>query len=87
MVCLVVLGEIVVVKCLHPLEVAGIAYVHGVWEGFDGWFGFKFAWVEIFDDRIVGVGGGDELMNRDAHMFGKQSSGEVAEVAGWDTDY
>ncbi len=45
-----------------------------------------FAAAQIFGNNIVGIGGGDETRDGQAHALGEESGGEIAEISAGDGD-
>ena len=62
-------------------EIARIAHVHGIGDGGDGRTGSVCAGLQIPVKNIVAVVGGDETLHGKPHLLGKQSGGNIAEIA------
>ncbi len=69
---------------LHADEIRGGADVHGVGNGRHARARSVFAGSEVLRHHIVAVGGGDEVIDRQAELHREQTCGEIAEIAGGD---
>ena len=70
----------------HAREVGGCTYVHRVGDGGDTGSGLVLSLLEVTGNDVVGVGGCDELLDRQSQTEGEEPGSEVAEISGGDDE-
>ena len=76
----------VVIQLADAGEVARVAHVHGVGDGRDGGTRLVVTRLQVTVEDVVAVVGGDEALDGQPHLLGKQSGGDVAEIPAGDAD-
>ena len=78
---------IIVENISKPLEVARVAYVHGVGVGLEAWVRFVLARLQVQRYLVVQVCGCNELLHWHSPAPVQYACGKVSEVAAWHAEY
>ena len=79
-----VLGDGLVAMAIEVQDagkVAGVAHVHGIGDGGGGGTGIVAACLQVVVEDVVGIVGGNEAVDGQAHATAEEGAADVAEVA------